>query len=374
MTTSHPGDQDRAAPRSRTSRTRSRCTPRCWAWRRRPTPTTTSASRPRASTSGWCQAAGSRGMASPTAFWQVPDIESKLAEVTAAGATIKEPAHDVGGWAPGGDLHRPRRQCPRTRPGRLTAPHSMAAMDITINASFLPHDDPDAALAFYRDTLGFEVRNDVGYAECAGSRSALPISPAPRSCWRRRPPYPGITDDERRTIAEMMAKGTYADDPARRPGTSTPRSSDCRRTTSRSYRSRPTSPTGSATARSETLPATSCGSRSSAELRRSRRRRRAPTRGHRQPCQQPAQGQPLVRVQAGQHLALHLLDGVIHLAQRPFPVGRQLHDRTAAVAAVPGANDQLGLLEVVEQAHQARRIHPQLLGERPLRGRPKPRR
>ena len=48
----------------------------------------------------------------------------------------------------------------------------MTAMDITIHASFLPHDDPDASQAFYRDT-------------------------------------PGITDDERRTVAEMMAKGTF---------------------------------------------------------------------------------------------------------------------------------------------------------------------
>ena len=39
----------------------------------------------------------------------------------------------------------------------------MTAMDITIHASFLPHEDPDASVAFYRDTLGFEVRNDVGY-------------------------------------------------------------------------------------------------------------------------------------------------------------------------------------------------------------------
>jgi catechol 2,3-dioxygenase-like lactoylglutathione lyase family enzyme len=39
----------------------------------------------------------------------------------------------------------------------------MIAMDITIHATFLPHNDPDASLAFYRDTLGFEVRNDVGY-------------------------------------------------------------------------------------------------------------------------------------------------------------------------------------------------------------------
>ena len=31
-------------------------------------------------------------------------------------------------------------------------------MDITIHSSFLPQNDPDASLAFYRDTLGFEVR------------------------------------------------------------------------------------------------------------------------------------------------------------------------------------------------------------------------
>ena len=36
-------------------------------------------------------------------------------------------------------------------------------MDLSIYSAFLPHDDPDASLAFYRDTLGFEVRNDVGY-------------------------------------------------------------------------------------------------------------------------------------------------------------------------------------------------------------------
>jgi predicted enzyme related to lactoylglutathione lyase len=40
---------------------------------------------------------GPQGMTSPVAFWQVPDIESKLAELTAAGATVKEAAHDVGG-------------------------------------------------------------------------------------------------------------------------------------------------------------------------------------------------------------------------------------------------------------------------------------
>ena len=83
-------------------------------------------------------------------------------------------------------------------------------MNITINASFLPHSDPEASLAFYRDTLGFEVRNDVGYE---GMRW-ITVGPAgqPGTSIVLHPPAadPGITDDERRTIAEMMAKGTYA--------------------------------------------------------------------------------------------------------------------------------------------------------------------
>jgi uncharacterized glyoxalase superfamily protein PhnB len=83
-------------------------------------------------------------------------------------------------------------------------------MDITIHQAYLPHDDPDAALSFYRDTLGFEVRNDVGYE---GMRW-ITVGPAnqPGTSIVLHPPAadPGITDDERRTIAEMMAKGTYA--------------------------------------------------------------------------------------------------------------------------------------------------------------------
>jgi uncharacterized glyoxalase superfamily protein PhnB len=82
-------------------------------------------------------------------------------------------------------------------------------MDITIHASFLPHNDPDAALAFYRDTLGFEVRNDVGY----GGMRWITVGPVdqPGTSIVLHPPAvdPGITDDERRTIVEMMAKGTY---------------------------------------------------------------------------------------------------------------------------------------------------------------------
>ena len=83
-------------------------------------------------------------------------------------------------------------------------------MDITIHASALPHTDPEASLAFYRDTLGFEVRNNVGY----GEKRWITIGPAsqPGMSIVLHPPAvdPGITDDERRTVLEMMAKGTYA--------------------------------------------------------------------------------------------------------------------------------------------------------------------
>ncbi|KRQ19565.1 MULTISPECIES: VOC family protein [Mycobacteroides] len=83
-------------------------------------------------------------------------------------------------------------------------------MDITINASFLPHTDPEASLAFYRDALGFEVRKDVGYE---GMRW-ITVGPVGRPDMNivLTPPAadPGITEEERRTVCEMMAKGTYA--------------------------------------------------------------------------------------------------------------------------------------------------------------------
>ncbi len=82
-------------------------------------------------------------------------------------------------------------------------------MKITIHTSSLPHTDPDASLAFYRDTLGFEVRTDVGH----GAMRWITVGPAdqPDTSILLAPPAadPGITEDERRTIAEMMAKGTY---------------------------------------------------------------------------------------------------------------------------------------------------------------------
>jgi catechol 2,3-dioxygenase-like lactoylglutathione lyase family enzyme len=87
----------------------------------------------------------------------------------------------------------------------------MTGMDLTIHMTFLPHDDPDVSLAFYRDTLGFEVRDDVGY----GGMRWITVGPAgqPGTSIVLEPPAPpgcGVTDDERRAITEMMAKGSYA--------------------------------------------------------------------------------------------------------------------------------------------------------------------
>jgi uncharacterized glyoxalase superfamily protein PhnB len=83
-------------------------------------------------------------------------------------------------------------------------------MEITIYSAMLPHDDADASLAFYRDTLGFEVRNDVEY----NGLHWITVGPAdqPGTSIVLYPPVatPGLTDEERRTIAEMMAKGTFA--------------------------------------------------------------------------------------------------------------------------------------------------------------------
>ncbi|WP_084078291.1 VOC family protein [Demequina sp. NBRC 110057] len=83
-------------------------------------------------------------------------------------------------------------------------------MDITIHSSFLPLTDPDASLAFYRDVLGFEIRLDVGQ----GAMRWITVGPAgqPDTNIVLYPPQanPGVTDAEKETIAEMMAKGTFA--------------------------------------------------------------------------------------------------------------------------------------------------------------------
>jgi catechol 2,3-dioxygenase-like lactoylglutathione lyase family enzyme len=82
-------------------------------------------------------------------------------------------------------------------------------MNLTLHASFLAHDDPDASLAFYRDILGFEVRNDVGYGGMRWITVGPPGQPATSVVLHPPAADPGVTDEERRVIGEMMAKGTY---------------------------------------------------------------------------------------------------------------------------------------------------------------------
>ena len=82
-------------------------------------------------------------------------------------------------------------------------------MDIKIHSSFLPHDDPEASVGFYRDTLGFEVRLDVGKGKMRWVTVGPPDQPDTSIVLYPPTATPGLTDDERRTIAEMMAKGTY---------------------------------------------------------------------------------------------------------------------------------------------------------------------
>ncbi|MFG1932906.1 VOC family protein [Mycobacterium sp. NPDC048908] len=82
-------------------------------------------------------------------------------------------------------------------------------MDITIHSSMLPLDDPEESLAFYRDTLGFEVRLDVGNGKMRWITVGPPSQPDTNVVLYPPTATPGLTDDERRVITEMMAKGTF---------------------------------------------------------------------------------------------------------------------------------------------------------------------
>src|SRR5712672_2667099 len=82
-------------------------------------------------------------------------------------------------------------------------------MELTIYQTYLPHNDPDASVAFYRDTLGFEIRNDVEYGGMHWITVGPPNQPGTSIVLHPPAADPGITDDEHRTITEMMAKGTY---------------------------------------------------------------------------------------------------------------------------------------------------------------------
>jgi hypothetical protein len=138
-------------------------------------------------------------------------------------------------------------------------------MELAIHSTFLRHDDPDASVAFYRDTLGFGVRNDAGYD---GMRW-ITVGPADRPgtsiVLEPLAADAGVTDDERRTIVEMMARATTPASPWP-PPTSTAPSHGCRPATPTSSRSRPSSRTGFATAPSAVPRATTSASRAALGL------------------------------------------------------------------------------------------------------------
>ena len=83
-------------------------------------------------------------------------------------------------------------------------------MDISIHSTMLPHNDPEATMAFYRDTMEFEIRNDVEYGGMHWITVGPPNQPGTSIVLYPPEATPGLTDDEQRTIAEMMAKGTFA--------------------------------------------------------------------------------------------------------------------------------------------------------------------
>jgi len=83
-------------------------------------------------------------------------------------------------------------------------------MDITLHASFLPHTDAEASLAFYRDALGFEVRNDVGYESMRWITVGPATQPDVNLVLYPATADPAITEDEAAVVTAMIAKGTFA--------------------------------------------------------------------------------------------------------------------------------------------------------------------
>lgn len=108
-------------------------------------------------------------------------------------------------------LHHPLHRAGRSAAERL-AGSIITAINITLYSSFLPLNNADASLAFYRDTLGFKVRNDFCYEGMRWITVGLEGQPGLCLPIVLHLPTVGtsITDDEHRTITEMMVKGRYA--------------------------------------------------------------------------------------------------------------------------------------------------------------------
>lgn len=82
--------------------------------------------------------------------------------------------------------------------------------DLTIHNTFVPHEDPEESLAFYRDALGFEVRLDVGHGTMRWITVGPPNQPGTSIVLSPPTADPAITEEEGKVIREMMAKGTFA--------------------------------------------------------------------------------------------------------------------------------------------------------------------
>ncbi|MEW1909300.1 VOC family protein [Kitasatospora sp. NPDC085895] len=80
-------------------------------------------------------------------------------------------------------------------------------MDIKLSQCFIAVDDHDKALAFYRDALGLEVRNDVGFEGMRWVTVGSPTQPDVEIVLEPPLADPNASEADRQTVAELMAKG-----------------------------------------------------------------------------------------------------------------------------------------------------------------------
>ncbi|MEV7413966.1 VOC family protein [Streptomyces sp. NPDC089919] len=80
-------------------------------------------------------------------------------------------------------------------------------MDITLSQCFIAVDDHDKAIPFYRDVLGLEVRNDVGFEGMRWVTVGSPSQPDVNIVLEPPAADPGTSPADKQALAELMAKG-----------------------------------------------------------------------------------------------------------------------------------------------------------------------
>ena len=85
--------------------------------------------------------------------------------------------------------------------------YSLSRMDIKLTTCFIAVDDHDKALGFYRDVLGFEVRNDVGFEGMRWVTVGSPSQPDVEIVLEPPLADPNASPTDRETMAELLAKG-----------------------------------------------------------------------------------------------------------------------------------------------------------------------